>query len=34
MVGPNKVETAVQWFRMSHAVLARFSVYGNPIYNI
>ena len=30
----NKVETAVQWFSMSHAVFAGFSSHGNSIYNI
>ena len=30
----NKVKTAVQWFSMSYAVVARFSGYGNSIYNI
>ena len=29
-----KVETAIQWFCMLHAVLARFSGHGNSIYNI
>ena len=28
---PNKVEKTVQWFHMSHAVLARFSGHGNFI---
>ena len=30
---PNKVETAVQWFRISRARLAGFSGHGNSIYN-
>ena len=30
--GPNKAKTSVQWFRMSHAVLAGFSGHGNSIY--
>ena len=29
---PNKVETAVQWFRMSCAVFAGFSAHGHSIY--
>ena len=34
LMRPNKVETAVQWFRMSHAVFDGFSGHGNSIYNI
>ena len=30
---PNKIETAVQSFRMSRAMLAGFSDHGNSIYN-
>ena len=29
----NKVETAIQWSRMSRAELAAFSEHGNSIYN-
>ena len=34
LMRPNKVETAVQWFRMLHAVLAVFSGHDNVIYNM
>ena len=34
LMRPNKVETAVQRFRMSHRAFAGFSVCGNSIYNI
>ena len=34
LMKPNKVETAVQWFRMSRAEFARFSGHGNSNYNI
>ena len=30
----NKFETAVQWFRMSHAGICRISGHGNSLYNI
>ena len=33
LMGPNKFETAVQWFRMSHAVFVGFSGHSNSIYN-
>ena len=32
LIRPNKVETAVQWFRMSHAVRTGFSGHCNSIY--
>ena len=31
---PNKVETAVQFFRMSHAVFTGFSDHSNSVYII
>ena len=32
LMRPNKVETAVEWFSMSHEVLAGFFGHGNSIY--
>ena len=34
LMRPYKTETTVHWFRMLHAVFARFSSHSNSIYNI
>ena len=34
LIRPNELEATVQWFHMSHALLAGYSGHGNSIHNL